>query len=171
MAHNVKRVYEGVVERKQRSHISGYPEPLIDASFSDVLNYPVYIGLNSIITKLSYLSELEDIVKHLSTGHFAIIWHCASKGRVFYLDELMGVKRKNPHSISYNKSWMANRKVDNLKYYDRAKFLEWVYGKIHDEEKEFVNKKLKRLYLKIALSEIKRMRLRASIKNIFKGLS
>jgi len=162
-SHDVEIVFENVEEKK-----NFYPEPIIDASFKDVINHPIYIAMNSILYRRKLFNDRPNWYSKMHAGHYAMIVYLASKGDVYFINEKMGVKRKNPGGITQDESRRKRLRKNNLKIRSRIILFEGLLNEKSNVYKDAIAVKLQKLYLRSVVTELKRLNVMRSVNSMLK---
>jgi len=108
-SHRVNTIFEGVKE-------TSYPEEKDVASFDDIIGGGVFIPSMSMVFRRSAVPEIPEWFTELWAGHAPLILLITNSGKNYHFPDSMGVKRKNPGSVSRNKSFSREWKVSNRIY-------------------------------------------------------
>ncbi|WP_273150255.1 glycosyltransferase family 2 protein [Methylophaga thiooxydans] len=144
-SHNVRFEFDGVIEKRKN-----YTAKVIqDADFEAILSNGLFIALNSIVFR-KYLFEKPDWLGQLPGGHKALIYILTGKGKNHHFFDEMAVKRRNLGGMT-----VTQKKARSETYLDRNIFLlenlKVYFEHVHDK---VINKKLRKLYFRKALSNM-----------------
>lgn len=152
-SHAVKTIYLDVEEK--------YPfvEPLEIAGFEEIIRHGLFIPSLSIVISRKALPKLPIWFEKLWSSHMPIILLSTVNGKNYYFKEIMGLKRKNPKSISQ----LPERKTRRYKEYlisNKTYFLK----KLNKYSNYRYNKIIKKI---IAENHIKLMYISWKRRNVF----
>lgn len=101
-----------------------------------------FIPSASMVFRKEYISPLPEWFKDIYNGDWALHMLCADKGKIGYIDEVMGVYRKNDGSLSggigKNMTFVNNRKLELLNYFN--KHTDFNYGSIIKKSTEEIER-------------------------------
>jgi glycosyltransferase involved in cell wall biosynthesis len=137
-SHSVDTIFEGVEE------INPFVEPLKVASFDDIAPRGVFIPTLSIVFRASALPEMPDWFRRVLSGDEALILLLTHYGPNYYMDEVMGLKRKHPGGLTQQPQRKKN-KVKKIKC--RIYFYEQLNRYFNYEHKSVLNPKIASLYI------------------------
>ena len=162
-SHAVKTVFEGVKEKNP------FLKPLEISTFEDIVNHGHFIPTLSIVFRRSALPKIPFWFKDLWIGDIPLILLVTHYGKNYYIDKIMGVKRKHQGGITQQ----SERKTRKFKEYSIVNTL-FFYKKLNKffgyEHKKVLNPIIAKHHLYVMYNNFKNRKYFESVVNLFYSL-
>ena len=162
-SHAVETVFESVGEKDP------FVKPLRMSTFEDIVTHGHFIPTLSIVFKKVALPIIPVWFKDLWVGDIPLVLLVAHYGKNYYIDEVMGLKRKHQDSITQQ----SQRKTKKFKEYSTENKL-FFYKKLNEffgyEHKKVLNPIIAKHHLYVMYNNFKNRKYVECVVNLFKSV-
>lgn len=159
-AHAVKTVFEDNIEEVNR-----FVSPLEISTFEDIVNHGHFIPTLSIVFRNRIIKSFPNWFYNVWSGDKALILLLSHYGKIYYMREIMGLKRVHKGGITKTPKYLNKRLLTKNSLY--------LYKNINKhfnyEHKKVLNKKISQLYLRLAIIEMEKGKILDSLANFTNG--